>query len=320
MAKTKRIFKSFFSLIFPVVALVVLSLGAASIWFVFEVSHPNAGAYLVTPEKYGQLSPRGARITDETWTNHDGTSSRGWLLKGAENSPAVILLHRYGANRSHVLDLGIKINEATNFTILMPDLRGHGAEPLVKNTSFGGCETEDAMASLQYLRSLKTEKGANLVGENIGFYGVEMGAFVALKTATQDKNIKALVLDSVPENSDQVLATAIQNRFPFAISVTSKIASYGTYLYFYDNCYNHESACELARTIDDRQILLLAGTDVPELQESTSKLSICFSNSTKVESKLDFNPSGYNLSNASIEQLNIYDQRVIEFFTRTLRQ
>ncbi len=184
MAKTKRLFKSFFQLFFPVVTLIVVALGAAAIWFVYEASHPSVSAYLVTPEKYGQLSTRGARITNENWTNADGTSARGWLLRGAEGSPAVILLHRYGADRSHVLDLGIKINESTNFTILMPDQRGHGADPPAKNTSFGGCETEDALAAIQFLRGLKTEKQATLVGENIGFYGVEMGAFAALKAAS----------------------------------------------------------------------------------------------------------------------------------------
>ncbi len=319
MAKTKRLFKSFFGLFFPVVMLVALALGVASVWFVHIVSQPKPAPYLVTPEKYGQLSTRGAKITDETWTNHDGTMARGWLLKGTEGAPAVILLHRYGTDRSHILDLGVKISESTNFTILMPDLRGHGTEPLVKNTSFGGYETEDAMASIEYLRSLKTDKQENLVGESIGFYGVEMGAFVALKAATQDKNIKALVLDSVPSSSDQILASAIQKRFPFAISVTSSIASYGTYLYFYNNSYNHEATCNLAKTVENKQVLLLAGSDVPELQESTNKLNLCFAENTSVESKLDFNPSGYNLTNASIEQLNIYHQKVIEFFSKTLK-
>jgi pimeloyl-ACP methyl ester carboxylesterase len=319
MAKTTRLFKSFFQLFLPVVTLIVVALGAASVWFVHETSQPNATAYLVTPEKYGLLSTRGARITDESWANTDGTSARGWLLRGAEGSPAVILLHRYGANRSHVLDLGIKINEATNFTILMPDQRGHGAQPLVKNTSFGGCETEDATAAIQFLRGLKTDKEITLVGENIGFYGIEMGAFVALRAASQEKNIKALVLDSVPSNSDQILASSIEKRFPFAVPITSSIASYGTYLYFYNNCYNHETACNLAKTIDDRQVLLLGGTDLPELQQATDKLSRCFAGGTNVETKLDFNPSGYNISNASIEQLNIYDQRVIEFFNKTLK-
>ncbi len=41
-----------------------------------------------------------------------------------------MLLHRYGGDRSWLFNLGVKINETTNFTILWPDLRGHGENPL----------------------------------------------------------------------------------------------------------------------------------------------------------------------------------------------
>ena len=320
MAKTKRLVKTLFRLVLPVIILIIAAFGGSAVWLVHQISKPVQTNYLVTPEKYGQLSTRGARITDESWTNKDGTSARGWLLRGAEGMPAVILLHRYGANRSHVLDLGVKINESTNFTILMPDLRAHGIEPPVANSSLGGCEIEDAAAAIGYLRSLKTEKQADLVGANIGFYGGELGSLVALGAAAGDKSVKALVLDSVPSSSDQVLGSAISKRFPFASSVTSKIATYGTYLYFYNNCYDHELSCNIAKSLEDRQVLLLAGSDAPLFQEATEKLSRCFPGGSVVESKLDFNPSGYNLTNASVEQLNIYDQRVIEFFSKALRQ
>ncbi|MGI8786666.1 MAG: alpha/beta hydrolase [Pyrinomonadaceae bacterium] len=318
MAKTKRLVKSFYRLILPVIVLLILAIVAAAVWLVYTVSVPPHAAYLVTPEKYGQFSTRGARVTDETWANHDGTQSRGWLLKGAENAPAVILLHRYGADRSHVLDLAVKLNEATNFTVLMPDERGHGTNPAVKSSSFGGCETDDALAAIEFLRGLKGDNQAALVGENIGFYGVEMGALAALSAATKDEKVKALALDSVPADSDAVLALAIDKRFPFASSVTSKIARFGTRLYFYDGCYRRDSACDLAKSISNRQVLLLAGLDASDLQDSTNKLSKCFSNTTKVESKIDLNPSGYGITNASLEQATAYDQRVIEFFKTSL--
>lgn len=320
MAKFTRLAKTFIRLLLPVVILIFAALGGSSIWLLHEISKPFKSQYLVTPAKYGQLSTRGARITDETWSNQDGSTTRGWLLRGAEGAPAVILFHRYGADRSHVLDLGIKINESTNFTVLMPDSRGHGIEPLTQNSSFGGCEAQDASAAVQYLKGLKTDKQAILVGEKFGFYGVELGALAALNAASKDKNVRALVLDSVPSNSDQVLAASIEKRFPFASMISSGIAAYGTYLYFYDSCYDHEPACNFAKGIDEREILLLAGSDVPMLQGTTEKISRCFPAATNVEMKLDFNPSGYNLTSASVEQLNIYDQRVIDFFSRALRQ
>src|SRR5687768_14351620 len=173
MASIRRLFRSFFRLFFPVVTLSVLALVAASVWLVYKTAQPPKTTYMVTPDKYGRLSARAAQVTEETWSNMDGTQARGWLLRGAENAPAVVFLHSYGADRSHVLDLGVKLNEATDFTILMPDLRGHGENPPVVKTTFGGCETEDSLAAIKFLRTLKSGNNTPLVGQNIGIYGVE---------------------------------------------------------------------------------------------------------------------------------------------------
>ncbi len=140
MAKTTRLFKNFYRLVFPVIVLLLLAIVGASMGFIYKAAHPPSNKYLVTPEKYGRFSALGARVTEEVWQNADGTTARGWLLRGAENAPAVVLLHRYGADRSHNLNLGVKLNETTDFTILMPDQRGHAENPSVKYSSFGGCE------------------------------------------------------------------------------------------------------------------------------------------------------------------------------------
>ncbi len=318
MAKTTRLFKSFSRLLLPIVILFVLATIAGSIWLVHKTATPPSAEYLVTPEKYGRLSARGAQVTDEKWTNKDGTSARGWLLRGSENAPAIILLHRYGTDRSHVLDLGVKINEATDFTILMPDQRGHAQSHLVKETTFGGCETEDLITAIDYLRGLKNENQAVLVGQDIGVFGIEMGAFVALSVAASNENIKALVLDSVPADANDILASAVDKRYPFASSITSKFAQLGTYFYFYDGCYKRNSLCNTAKSVNNRQVLLLGGMDAPSFQASTVNISKCFPDETKVELKADLNPSGLSLTKASLEQSSAYDQRVIEFFKKVL--
>lgn len=318
MAVTKRLFKSFSRLILPVLLLVGGSFITASILLVQKAAFAPKARYLVTPEKYGQLSSRGAQITDETWQNTDGSTARGWLLRGVPGAPAVILLHAYGADRSYILNLGVKLNEATDFTILMPDQRGHGDTPHVKRTTFGGGETEDAVAAIKFLRSLKPDGQTPLVGNNIGIYGTEMGALVAAFTAAKDESVKSLVLDSVPNGSDDLLTRATVKRYPFASFITSRVARVGTYMYFYDGYYRRDSVCETAKNLNNRQILLLAGADAPEFQTSTTAVSRCFPSTTKLETKTDLNPSGYNITNASLEQSETYDQRVIGFFKQTL--
>lgn len=317
MAKITRLFKSFSGLILPIILLVCLSIAAASVWLVYKSAEPPRSSYIVTPAQYGQLSARGAQVTDETWANADGTTARGWLLKGAPNAPAVILLHGYGTDRSYVLNLGVKLNEATDFTILMPDLRGHGENPAIANTTFGGCETEDTVSAIKYLRELKNGETA-FVGGDIGIFGIELGALIGLSTAAKDESVKALVLDSIPAQSDKVLDLAINRRFPFAGIITTKLAENGTYFYFARTCYDRDSLCGKASSLSGRKVLLLAGADEPELQDSTTKVSHCFPNSTVIESKMDFNLSGYGIMKASLEQADAYDQKVIEFFKKSL--
>ena len=318
MAKTTRLVKSFTRLLLPTILLVVAAVAAGSVWLVFATAHPLNSRYLVTPDKYGQLSSRAAQVTEEKWSNRDGSQARGWLLRGVDGAPAVILLHKFGADRSYVLNLGVKLNESTNFTILMPDQRAHGENPPVKNASFGGCESEDALSSIEFVRGLKTPAQTPLVGKNLGVYGVEMGALVAVSMAAADPGIKAVAVDSVPQDSDGVLKDSVDRRFPFASFATSKLARLGTYMYYFDGCYQREPVCDIARRIEGRSVMLLSGVDAQEFQESTAKLSKCFPANNKVETKLDLSPSGFGIINASIEQSEAYDQRLIDFFRNSL--
>jgi pimeloyl-ACP methyl ester carboxylesterase len=318
MAKSTRLAKSFLRLTLPALLLIVIAVAGGSVWLVYATSHPLNSRYLVTPDKYGQLSSRAAQVTEEKWTNRDGTQARGWLLRGADGAPAVILFHKFGADRSYVLNLGVKLNESTNFTILMPDQRGHGENPPVENTSFGGCESEDASSAIEFVHGLKTQTQVPLVGRNIGIYGVEMGAIVALSMADADKGVKAIALDSVPQDSDGVLNESVGRKFPFASFATTRLARLGTYMYYFDGCYRREPVCDIARRIEGRNVLLLSGIDAPDFQDSTARMAKCFPSSNKIETKLDLSPSGFGIINASIEQSEAYDQRLIDFFRSAL--
>lgn len=318
MAPTTRLAKSITRLLLPVFLLVAGAIVAGSIWLTYTAARPLKASYLVTPSKYGQLSTRAAQVTDETWSNKDGSTSRGWLLRGADGAPAVILLHKYGADRSYVLNLGVKLNESTNFTVLMPDLRAHGENPAVQNASFGGCETEDASSALEFLKGLKNSNQIGLIGKNIGIFGVEMGAMVALNAAAKDDAVKAVVVDSVPADSDELLRESVKKRYPFASFATTRLANLGTYMYYFDGCYQRVPVCETAKSVDNTNVLLLAGVDAPNFQESTTRLGKCFPGSTKTESKTDLSPSGFSIMNASMEQSEAYDQRLIDYFRSVL--
>ena len=314
MYKLKRLIKSLVRLVLPIVVLMIATAVSASVWLVYKASHLQPAPYLVTPAKYGLLSSRGAQVTDEKWTNHDGSSARGWLLRGAGSAPAVILLHKFGADRSYELNLGVKLSEATNYTVLMPDLRGHGQSPSVDVSAFGGHEADDTLAAVEFLRNLKTPDGVALVGQRIGVYGVELGGLAALGAAVKDPSISAVALDSVPMDSGAVIASAVERRFPFASILTAKLARVGARLYFYDGNYENISVCESGKAIANRNVLLLAGLDEPDLQVSTVNLGHCIQNGPTLETKYDLSPSGFSIISASREKSESYDEKVIDFF------
>ncbi|PYS78242.1 MAG: hypothetical protein DMF67_15140 [Acidobacteria bacterium] len=318
MSPRRRAGRKVFAALLPIILLVILALAGLTAWLVYGAAHPPRRAYLVTPEKFASLSDRGLKATEESWSNRDGTRARGWLVRGAEGAPAVVLLHRYGADRSWLLNLGVKLNETTNMTVLLPDLRGHGENPPVASTSFGTLEADDALVALDFLRGQKTQQGRALVGDRAGIYGVELGAYAALLAARQDKGVRALALDSVPDTADAVLASAVNNRTGLDNGLLRFLARLGTRLYFSGH-YKNDAACTVAESLGDRRVLLLSGEDAGPLRRTTETLARCFSAQANVEVQTDLSSTGFTLASASSEEDEAYDRRVIEFFDRALR-
>lgn len=317
MATRRRIGKKLFKSLLPVLLILLVALVIALASIVRGITRPPRRSYLVTPEAFKVISGRALKVTDETWRNRDGTRARGWLLRGAEGAPAVILLHRYGGDRSLLFNLGIKINEATNSTILWPDLRGHGLNPPVNWTSFGALEGDDVQAALDFLRSLKGDSQSQLVGEHAGVFGVELGAYASLRAASQDSRIQVLVLDSIPRSPDELLSAAVGNNLGVSNGALLFPARVATRIYFLGK-YDNTSSCELAARLGTRRVLLLAGADDGYLQDSTKSLERCFPNSTNLDAKTDLPLSGYALPSATGEQGESYDRPVIDFFLKNL--
>ena len=303
----------------PILLLLVLAVVCVTAWLVYSATRPPQRAYLVTPEKFLRLSDRGLGATEESWANRDGTRARGWLVRGAEGAPAVLLLHGYGADRSWLLNLGVKINETTNMTVLLPDLRGHGQNPAVASSSFGWAESDDALAALEYLRGLKSPQGRALAGPALGVYGVELGAYAALSTARRDASVRAVVLDSVPDNADDVLAVAVRDRTGFDNRLLLSLARLGTRVYFAGR-YKSDASCTLAEGLGDRQVLLLSGEGAGRLKQTTETLANCFPVRANVETHTDLSLTGLALASASPEEDEKYDRRLIDFFQRTLHK
>jgi pimeloyl-ACP methyl ester carboxylesterase len=310
----KRLIKSFL----PIVLVIVLAVVASLTYIIYCVSRPAKRPYVVTPESFSRISGRALKVTDESWTTLDGGQARGWLLKGVEGAPAVVLLHRYGGDRSWLFNLGVKINETTHFTILWPDLRGHGENPSIKWASLGTRDGDDLIAALNYLRRLKSENQKNLVGESFGVYGVELGAYSALKAAVREPQIKMLVLDSISRSPNDLLSSAVSGCVGLDYGIVQSFSRFGMRMYMLGT-FDNTDACDYARMTTSQRILLLSGADAGRLRDSTASLQSCFPNPGNIEMRTDLPLSGFSLPSATGEQGEAYDRVVIEFFARNLR-
>ena len=318
MASRRRLGKKLFKSLLPILLVVTVALVVALAFIVRGIAHPPRRAYLVTPKAFAQISGPALKVTDETWRNRDNTPARGWLLRGAEGAPAVVLLHHYGADRSWLFNLGVKINEATNFTILWPDLRGHGLGPPVQWTSFGTFEGGDVLAALDFLRAQKSDAGNRLVGDQVGLFGVELGAYAALRAAAQEKAIRVLVLDSVPRSADELVQTTVTNDLGMSVPLLPALASRATQVYFLGR-YENTPACEIAGSLSTQRVLLLSGPEAGELRESTIELARCFKDQASTEVKTDLTLTAFNLPSATGQDGEGYDRQVIEFLDKNLR-
>jgi pimeloyl-ACP methyl ester carboxylesterase len=318
MARRRPLGKKLFKALLPILIILVVAAAIALASIVYGVTRPPGQSYLVTPESFSQISGSALKVTDESWRNRDGSMARGWLLRGAEGAPAVVLLHRYSGDRSWLFNLGIKLNETTNFTILWPDLRGHGLDPPVKATSFGSREGEDLLAAVDFLHTVKGYSQSPLVGEAVGAYGVELGAYAALRASSQNGAIKALALDSIPRSPDELLDASVVSDVGVNNNFVLAMTRLATRAYFLGK-YESTSSCDLAKNLKAQKILLLAGADNPSLRQSTATLVTCFPNQANLETKIDLPVSGFSLSSATGEQGEGYDRPVIDFFNRTLQ-
>jgi len=308
----RRVIKAFL----PIVLVVLAAFAAVTVWIVHGITRPPHAAYLVTPQTFSRVTGPILKATDATWRNHDGTSARGWLIEGAEGAPAVILLHHYGADRSWLLNLAVKLNETTNFTVLWPDLRGHGEDPLVSWSLFGTVEGDDVTAAIDYLHTLRSTANKPQVSARIGVYGIELGAYAALDAAKRYPEIRALALDSVPAAPDDLVRAATSRHAGMNNSVLQKLAYLGVRLYSAGK-YQNTPSCELARSLRDVRTILLSGVAADPWQASTQGLSRCFTG--PVELKKDLPLTGLSLPASTGEQEEAYDRPVIEFFDKALR-
>lgn len=140
------------------------------------------------PKIFSDITPEslGLNYEEVSFITSDGVKLIGWwLLNKNPDAKTLILLHGYPADKGDILPALAFLNKRYN--LLLFDFRYLGQSEGRYSTA-GVKETEDLRAAINFLKS----RG---VGE-VGVWGFSMGGAVALMTAAEVPEIKAIVSES----------------------------------------------------------------------------------------------------------------------------
>lgn len=151
------------------------------------------------PEATGPVGSPSADPEQVTFTTEDGITLAGTLRRGgAADAPAVVLVHRLGADRSEWDPLVRALSEPPGLTTLAFDVRGHGgstAGPEGSTLAYGGFDQSaweaaagDVRAALAFL-----EARDDLSPRAIGLVGSSIGATSTLRAAAGNEQVDAVV-------------------------------------------------------------------------------------------------------------------------------
>src|SRR5215211_3403336 len=145
---------------------------------------------------YQVISPRRCEHRDDpaawglpceevSFRSTDGVRLAAWFAPAPASRAAIIVLHGHGGNRHTSLVYASLLYP--DFSLLLPDLRGHG-ESEGRHTSVGYLERLDLIGAARYLASRGFER--------IGVLGISMGGATAILAAAESPEIHAVVADS----------------------------------------------------------------------------------------------------------------------------
>ena len=189
---------------------IVLLVVASSFILVYANTHPPRYPLHVPPSRYQAV------YEDVSFTTDDGVALSGWLVKPLAQpgiSPAVIICHGLGANRSDFTDLAVSLSRR-GFIVLAFDFRAHG-ESGGGRSSLGLREQRDVAAALNFLRARK-----DVDAKRVGIFGFSLGGATAIISAAGRGGFSAVVADSAFTSLRDQARTAITGfyhlpSFPF---------------------------------------------------------------------------------------------------------
>ncbi|MBL8149627.1 MAG: alpha/beta fold hydrolase [Blastocatellia bacterium] len=293
----------------PTILIFLLVSVGLTLYTVQYITHPKKNpSFAATVKDYELL---GILITqsEESWNlKNRGGQATGWLLRASTGAPAIILSHSLGQNRADLLSLGVGLQRA-GYHVLLYDLRAQGTSG-AEMVTYGDYESEDILAAIEHLKTLKDTEGNLLVDqERFGLYGVSIGGYASLVAASKEPAVKAVVVDAVYPDVKKMIKLRTKAMIGFNNSLIDSCLDMGMGL-AYTN-YATTSAIKSVRGFTETKQLYILGKDAGDLLMTTSEV---YGQALGSKETVEVPHSRLNVLYKNDQ--DVYDPVVVDFFRR----
>ena len=224
----------------------------------------------------------------------------GWFFPGFRGAPTIILCHGYESSRGELLTLESALQDH-QYNVFVFDFAAHGTNGGI--STLGYREEQEVRAAVDVLAARP-----DLDPTRFGLWGYNLGAYAALREAENAKRIRALVLDSVYDEPNQMVKVGVERnglaRFPLMVRAAEFSFKYLTYA--------HRDDPPLSRkliTLAGVPTLYIQALDDPEFAETTRGIFL----KAPEPREQAIIPHG-NFVSLGDDEKRTYENRVVSFF------
>lgn len=302
-----RFWKSLPGAVLAVAILVALLGCGAVVARVYQVSHPAK-----VTESPADLAMMLAGVEEVRFPAADGVMLAGWLVPGRPDGRAIVLCHDLGGSKASVINLATPLHR-DGFTVLALDFRAHGASE-GDGSSLGAAEKRDVIGAVDYLATR-----ARIDKQDVGLYGVGMGAFAAVLAARDRPALRVLVLDGLYPDVEYALSRRVFESWRFGTRHLGFLprALFGLFGLSRRGIAMTERAADALPALDGRDLLLLSAAGDVRLSAEIERMYRSLPDRRDSESNLLRLPAtaAEGLYGKDLER---YVARVCEFFRTRL--
>jgi len=224
----------------------------------------------------------------------------GWFFPGLRGAATVVLCHGYESSRGELLTL-VSALQDHQYNVFVFDFAAHGANAGI--TTLGYREADELRKAVDTLAARN-----DLDPDRFELWGYNLGAYAALREAENDKRVRALALDSVYDQPEQMVKVGVERNglATFPLMVRSAQFSFG---YLNKTHRQDPPLSNKLLALNGVPILFIQALDDPELGAITRDMFLKAS-----EPREQAIIAHGNFVGLTDQEKREYENRVVSFF------